>query len=106
MDALQRCETSYTDALRPVQRDTINSFMGEHALTQPATYYDLQQFMSMVVSAINSSAATYAALLPAPVSQNPASHHPVQAPYAALPLLPAAPPGPAAPSQPDPRPST
>ena len=65
MDALQRCEMSYSDALRPVQQQMINGFMGDHKLMRPATYNDLQQFTSMVVSAINNkSLATYAATFP------------------------------------------
>ena len=64
MDSLQRCEMSYSDALCPAQREMNNSFMGQHKLMRPATYNDLQQFTSMVVSAINTSLATYATFPP------------------------------------------
>jgi hypothetical protein len=79
MDSLQRYEMSHRDALRPLQQPTV-SFMGEHSLTQPATCNDLQQFMSWVVSAINTSLSAHAASFPAsrqPISESERSPAPL-----------------------------
>jgi hypothetical protein len=72
MDSLQRYEMSHCDALRPLQQGSMTSFMGEHLLTQPATCNDLHQFMSWVVSAINTSLSAHVASFPAtrrPISE-------------------------------------
>lgn len=57
-DSLQSYETGYSDALCPVRKEAEKSFMGEHALLRPATYNDLQQFMNLVISTIQTGFST------------------------------------------------